>query len=141
MQKTSYDEEKRLLTVAGSEQEQEEIREVNEQILLKEIDGDLFEEVDSLEGMRQQWITANVNGNINKPFVSIHHNFQKVTDTESESNVNDNGDTIDLYTPIVDAMGHVVGKNTETVTLPYGFKTITTNGRGSNNVENAKGTP
>ena len=30
-------------------------------------------------------------------------------------------------------MGHVIGKNTETVTLPYGFKTITTNGRNSNN--------
>ena len=39
------------------------------------------------------------------------------------------GNTISLYTPIVDSMGHVVGKNTETVTLPYGFKTITTNGR------------
>ena len=26
-------------------------------------------------------------------------------------------------------MGHVVGKNTETITLPYGFKTIKTNGR------------
>ena len=34
------------------------------------------------------------------------------------------GDTIDLYTPIVDNMGHVIGKNTETVTLPYGFKTV-----------------
>ena len=30
-------------------------------------------------------------------------------------------------------MGHVVGNNTETVTLPYGFKSITTNGRVSNN--------
>ena len=39
------------------------------------------------------------------------------------------GNTISLYTPIIDSMGHVVGKNTETVTLPYGFKTITTNGR------------
>ena len=34
------------------------------------------------------------------------------------------GDTIDLYTPIVDNTGHVIGKNTETVTLPYGFKTV-----------------
>jgi hypothetical protein len=32
-----------------------------------------------------------------------------------------------LYTPIVDAAGHVVGKNTETVTLPYGFKNIIIN--------------
>ena len=43
------------------------------------------------------------------------------------------GNTISLYTPIVDSMGHVVGKNTETVTLPYGFKTITTNGRSTDN--------
>ena len=41
-------------------------------------------------------------------------------------------DTLQLYTPIVDNMGHVIGKNTETVTLPYGFKTISTNGRNSN---------
>ena len=39
------------------------------------------------------------------------------------------GNKISLYTPIVDSIGHVVGKNTETVTLPYGFKTIKTNGR------------
>jgi hypothetical protein len=29
-------------------------------------------------------------------------------------------------------MGHIVGKNIETVTLPFGFKTIITNGRGIN---------
>ena len=32
-----------------------------------------------------------------------------------------------LYTPIVDNAGHVVGKNTETVTLPYGYKYLETN--------------
>lgn len=37
-------------------------------------------------------------------------------------------DTIKLYTPYVDAKGHVIGKNIETITLPYGYKTITTNG-------------
>lgn len=36
-----------------------------------------------------------------------------------------NDDTIKLYTPYIDAKGHVVGKNIETITLPYGFKTIT----------------
>jgi len=37
-------------------------------------------------------------------------------------------------------MGHVVGKNTETVTLPYGFKTISINsavGNLENNMETA----
>ena len=39
-------------------------------------------------------------------------------------NNNTTSDTLDLYTPIVDEKGHVVGKNTETITLPFGFKTI-----------------
>lgn len=34
-------------------------------------------------------------------------------------------DYIKLYTPYVDAMGHVVGKNIETIKLPYGYKSIT----------------
>jgi hypothetical protein len=34
---------------------------------------------------------------------------------------------IDLYVPYVDAKGHVVGHNIETITLPYGYKTIKTN--------------
>lgn len=45
--------------------------------------------------------------------------------------INNNNDinTLKLYTPIVDNAGHVVGKNTETVTLPYGYKYLETNGR------------
>ena len=35
---------------------------------------------------------------------------------------------IELYTPIVDNMGHVVGNNIEEITLPYGYKTFTTKG-------------
>mgnify|MGYP006370677247 FL=1 len=31
-------------------------------------------------------------------------------------------DTIKLYTPYVDAKGHVVGKNIETITLPYSYR-------------------
>lgn len=58
----------------------------------------------------------------------------KNTDGENGNGLNAaHGNTISLYTPIVDSMGHVVGKNTETVTLPYGFKTITTNGRSTDN--------
>ena len=34
-------------------------------------------------------------------------------------------DDIKLYSPYVDKAGHVVGYNEETITLPYGFKTIT----------------
>lgn len=99
--------------------------------LLKDVAGDVFSEVANVASMRKQWITANLDGTPDKPILRIHHNFQAVTDTTSATNKNtDNvassnaSDNITLYTPIVDAMGHVVGKNTETVTLPYGFKTI-----------------
>lgn len=74
--------------------------------------------------------------NSNNNGISIHHTFTSTPDTTSASNKNTDGvastnasDKIELYTPHVDAAGHVVGKNIETVTLPYGFKTITTNGR------------
>lgn len=44
-------------------------------------------------------------------------------------NNDDNINTLKLYTPIVDNAGHVVGKNTETVMLPFGYKYLKTNGR------------
>lgn len=43
-------------------------------------------------------------------------------------NNNNNINTLNLYTPIVDNAGHVVGKNTETVTLPFGYKYLETDG-------------
>lgn len=60
---------------------------------------------------------------------------------EIDTNINGNQDEIKLYTPYVDATGHVVGKNIETVTLPYGFKTITTNGRATETSINTNTTP
>lgn len=88
-----------------------------------------------------RWIYFDVNPDPQKPEVVLQHRFNPVSDTTTESdknivltaaqatggfvgNNNTTSDTLDLYTPIVDAMGHVVGKNTETVTLPFGFKTI-----------------
>lgn len=76
--------------------------------------------------------------------INIHHKFddnkngntildlrQKVKnsgntkDTTNDIDLNDGSNSFNITTPIVDSMGHVVAKNTETVTLPYGFKTIT----------------
>lgn len=76
----------------------------------------------------------------NQAFKLTHAEAHKQADTTTTADKNTDGingnglnaahgNTISLYTPIVDSMGHIVGKNTETVTLPYGFKTITTNGR------------
>lgn len=80
----------------------------------------------------------------NQVFNLTHAEAHKKADTTTTADKNTDGangnglnaahgNTISLYTPIVDSMGHVVGKNTETVTLPYGFKTITTNGRSTDN--------
>ena len=87
-----------------------------------------------------RWIYFDVNPDPQKPEVILQHMFTAVDDTTTQSdknialttaqaggfvgNNNTISDTLALYTPIVDAKGHVVGKNTETVTLPFGFKTI-----------------
>lgn len=49
----------------------------------------------------------------------------KSKSNQSGSGINGtNDDTLKIYTPVIDATGHVVGRNLETVTLPYGFKTV-----------------
>lgn len=65
--------------------------------------------------------------------IELTHKFNEVDNTTTIANKNTDegtgnnkgtGDTVNLYTPIVDNMGHVVGHNIETVTLPYGYKII-----------------
>ena len=82
-----------------------------------------------------RWLSLSVDKD-NKQ-IKLEHVFNEIDDTNTISDKNagsgnginnSNDDTLKLYTPIVDNMGHVVGKNIETVTLPYGFKKITTNG-------------
>ena len=58
--------------------------------------------------------------------ITVNHSFTEGSHETAESNVNDNGDTIELYTPEVDGKGHITGETITTVTLPYGFKNITT---------------
>ena len=103
--------------------------------MINSITKDKFPTANSVGAMERRWITVNVDGNPERPLITIHHNFQPVTNTNSW--LNKNGDLIEendassiatdkiqLYTPKVDDMGHVVGNNIETVTLPYGFKTF-----------------
>ena len=104
------------------------------------------------------WIKTNIDTtgltnakNINNNGISIHHTFTRGTNTTTSANKNDESsgdginkgknDVLKLYTPIVDAAGHVVAQNTETVTLPYSYKTIITNGRGESLSENATTIP
>lgn len=93
-----------------------------------------------VDATENRWIEVNINSDPNSPQIKYQHNFNRVenTDTSSNKNAPETGektglnnttdDTLSLYTPIVDGMGHVVGKNIETVVLPYGYKTFTTNG-------------
>lgn len=83
-----------------------------------------------------RFIKWSINGDAKNPILTLAHNITTVSDTSTVSNKNATttsgtignndgaGDTLKLLTPIVDNMGHVVGKNTETVTLPYGFKYV-----------------
>lgn len=91
----------------------------------------------TVKDAENRWIEVNINPDPTAPQIKYRHNFNGVEDTTTIADKNSNtgnglnqgsGDTLKLYTPIVDGMGHVVGKNTETVTLPYGYKTFTTAG-------------
>ena len=114
----------------------------------KSIDG---KDTDNYSTTEDRWIGVDMNTSYENPYITITHNYTPVESTTTVSDKNDptdkdgiNNNTEDeiyLYTPIVDAKGHVVGKNTETVTLPYGYKTIATNGRGTSTDENASTTP
>lgn len=83
-----------------------------------------------------RFIKWSINGDVDNPSLTLAHNITTVADTTTTSNKNEDttsetvgnndglGNTLKLLTPIIDNMGHVVGKNTETVTLPYGFKYV-----------------
>ena len=80
-----------------------------------------------------EWINPEINiednDNYHQNGFTVTHTYNPVDDETLTSDMNeDNSDTVEFYTPIIDDTGHVVGHKTETKTLPYGFKTIQTNG-------------
>lgn len=78
------------------------------------------------------WINTTVNA-ASKNIQITHADAAKTKETATTTIT---GDTIDLYTPQVDTKGHVIGSITTTTTLPYGYKTIITNGVGKNKEKN-----
>ena len=92
------------------------------------IKADTYSTAADVASMREQWVTLNIDGNVKNPKLTIHHNFQAVEDKPFTTNLNNGTDKIELYNPIVDKMGHIVGDKKNTVTLPYGFKFFSTNG-------------
>lgn len=127
----------------------------NGQLIGSKVNGGKADEDDKTGINDDAWIETVVDAATNT--ISIHHKFNRTkngntfTDlreaddwghnTTDSIDMNDEEDSFDIITPIVDDMGHIVGENTQTVTLPYGFKTIKTNGRSDEVAENATGTP
>lgn len=90
----------------------------------------------------KQFINLNINSETSAPSISLLHNTHpwirtttvsdkntpKTTSTLGNAtglgNNNNITDIITFDTPIVDNTGHVVGRNTESLTLPYGLKSI-----------------
>lgn len=77
------------------------------------------------DAKENRWIYFDLDAD-NHKFI-IEHRFNKVENTTSETDLNDGNNTVQLYTPIVDNMGHIVGNNIETITLPYSYKIIKVN--------------
>ena len=82
------------------------------------------------------WIDVEVDGTPDKETITVTHLYpHEAADTTSTQNVNGNGDTIVLETLTHDNAGHVTKVNRNTVTLPFGFKKIKTNGTSSATTE------
>lgn len=77
------------------------------------------------DAKENRWIYFDLDADNHK--FTIEHRFNKVENTISEADLNNGNNTVQLYTPIVDNMGHIVGNNIETITLPYGYKVIKVN--------------
>lgn len=72
-----------------------------------------------------EWIGLEVNDDLLDPMIKVTHEFTPTTNDTHTVDLNaDSSNTIELYVPDVDEKGHVVGSDTTTVTLPYGYKTI-----------------
>lgn len=114
----------------------------NGQLIGSKINGGKADEDDKTGINDDAWIETIVDAATNT--ISIHHKFNRTkngntfTDlreaddwghnTVDSINMNSTTDNFNIVTPIIDDMGHVVGENTQTITLPYNFKTIKTNG-------------
>lgn len=77
--------------------------------------------------VEDKWIKSYINPDVNNPEVHIHHTYNPIADTESTLDLNAEGtksDDIVINELLKDGTGHIVNKNTKTITLPYGFQKI-----------------
>ncbi len=81
------------------------------------------------------------NDEFGNSILNISHEYPKYeADTKSEIDVNGQGDSIVLETIRVDAQGHVINKNQETVTLPSGYKIFEDENNGISTAKNSQDT-
>ena len=83
--------------------------------------------VHSAPSSTDELLTVTINDSFSNPSIALAHtNAHTVDNTNSTENLNSPAkSTIEVITPLVDRAGHVVGKNTNTVTLPYAISSIT----------------
>ena len=84
--------------------------------------------ISSTTSSEAQFIDLVINATNKK--ITLQHKSHITTDTTTNEDKNENNNTsniIQLYAPIVDNCGHIVGKNINTITLPYGYKTLSSN--------------
>lgn len=72
------------------------------------------------------WVKAYVDPDVENPIIHINHTYNPVEDTTEVVDMNTNAEDKLILTELIpDDMGHIVNKNTKTVTLPSGIKKIT----------------
>lgn len=84
--------------------------------------------ISSTTSSEAQFIDLVINATNKK--ITLQHKSHITTDTTTNEDKNEDNNTsniIQLYAPIVDNCGHIVGKNINTITLPYGYKTLSSN--------------
>lgn len=95
--------------------------------------------------VEDQWIDLSISSE-EEPLITLtHKEVENYHLEETVGNLNNDrpnsdydgmnssiGDTLRLFAPAVDNAGHIVGQTIETVTLPYGYKTVDTLGISAN---------
>lgn len=96
---------------------------------IKTAKGDVISAQHSKDGVivdTDKWLSVHAkHDEFKNSLFFINHEYPAYqNDTTSKSDVNGKGDTIVLETIKVDDKGHVINKNQETITLPFGYKSF-----------------
>lgn len=88
-----------------------------------------------------KWIDTDIIGKSNDGIFRIEHMYpEKKNNTTDTIDKNGNGDTIELEKVVIDETGHIKNTHTDTVTLPYGYKTFIDNNGSQAVAENTQDT-